>query len=99
MILPDEMIDIGIRLMVSGMTGVFIVLSLLAFVMWAMGKIFGRSEAGTANNINSKNSDSILSERELLAIAAAIFHHEGIHVPEIRGPENWKKLARAGWCE
>ncbi len=89
------MIEVGLMLMGSGMVGVFVVLSLLAFVMWIMGKIFGgRNEAKT-----EVKTESGLSEKELLAIAAAIFQHEGVHVPEIRGPENWKKFARAGWYE
>ncbi len=89
------MIEIGLMLMGSGMAGVFIVLSLLAFVMWVMGKVFGQNGAKTV----VESAESTLSEKELLAIAAAIFQHEAVHVPEIKGPENWKKLARAGWYE
>ncbi|WP_290595955.1 MULTISPECIES: OadG family protein [unclassified Archaeoglobus] len=93
--------EIGLMLTVSGMGGVFVVLSLLAFVMWVMGRILGggRSE----NKDNSKNLDySSFSELELSAIAAAIIQHESVKVPEVRSPENWKRYARVyatGWLE
>lgn len=90
--------EIGLMLTVSGMGGVFIVLSLLAFVMWAMGKILGGGKSESKDN--SKNLD--FSELELSAIAVAIVQHESVKVPEVRSPENWKRYARVyatGWLE
>lgn len=80
------MTEIGLILTVSGMGGVFVVLSLLAFVMWITGKILG----GEKNN----SQDLDFSEAELFAIAAAIVQHESVEVPEVRGPENWKRYAK-----
>ncbi len=89
MILADEMIDVGLMLTASGMGGVFVVLSLLALVMWVMGKIF--------SHVETETNENFLSEKELMAIVAAVSQYEGIHVPEIKGPENWKKIAKSRW--
>ncbi|WP_456468133.1 OadG family protein [Archaeoglobus sp.] len=83
--------EIGLMLTISGMIGVFVVLSLLAFVMWAMGRVFRDNKAKNSEII--KSSD-VFSEIELFAIAAAILQHESVKVPEVKTPENWKRYAK-----
>ncbi|WP_202318716.1 OadG family protein [Archaeoglobus neptunius] len=89
--------ELGIMLTASGMGGVFVVLSILAFVMWAMGRFFGKK----ATSEESDNFSS-LTDLEVLAVTAAILQYEGTSVVEVHGPENWKRLAKiyAGrWLE
>ncbi len=92
------MIEIGLYLMAVGMGGVFLVLSILALVMWLMGKII--SSSGDFD-MTPKTSVDMFSNEELMAIAAAILQYESVSVPKVdKIPESWKRLAKVysmGW--
>lgn len=99
--------EIGLMLTISGMGGVFIVLSILAFVMWGIGKIFGGFQVyyKTDRRIDvdqDNKTKNPFSDAELRAIAAAIIEHESVRIPEMKIPENWRRYARSysmGWLE
>ena len=92
------MIELGLFLTAQGMGGVFLLLSILAFVMWLMGKVLGEKASNVGGKIGESRSfesnTSALTEREILAIAAAIASYEGVKVGEVRVPEKWKSYAR-----
>ncbi len=92
------MIELGLFLTAQGMGGVFLLLSILAFVMWLMGKVLGEKASNVGSKIGESRSfesnPSALTEREILAIAAAIASYEGVKVGEVRVPEKWKSYAR-----
>ena len=54
------MTEIGLILTVSGMGGVFVVLSLLAFVMWITGKILGGEKKTTLKILTSAKLSYLL---------------------------------------
>jgi len=79
------MIDLALELTAEGMGAVFAALSILAAIMWVMGKVARPFE---------EQKGEIFSEKELLAIAAAVAMHEDAYIAETSVPEKWKDYAR-----
>lgn len=98
------MIEVGLTLTSLGMSSVFIVLSILAIVMWLLGKIFGenKSNKNSYSVPKPKSSNSRFSELELLAISTAVVQYESVRLPKVNTPENWKRYAKiyaSRWSE
>ncbi|AGK62047.1 hypothetical protein Asulf_02088 [Archaeoglobus sulfaticallidus PM70-1] len=78
----------------EGISGVFIVLGLLALFIWLMG--FFNFEKTEKVEENQKAQEKF-SEKEKFAIIAAIYHlEEGGRemVVDVMAPSEWKKTAR-----
>jgi len=71
------MIDLALMLTAEGMSVVFVVLSVLAFFMWVMGKLAGKETREKIELKATFKSDSGFSDKEIFAIIAAIMRHEG----------------------
>jgi len=88
------MTELGVYLTAVGMGGVFLVLTILASLMWLLGRILSPTSA-TRDEVAET-----FSREEIMAIAAAIVQHESVRLPEVKTPEDWKKFARSyavGW--
>ena len=88
------MIDLALMLTAEGMSVVFVVLSILAFFMWVMGKLAGKETREKIELKATFNSDSGFSDKEIFAITAAIMRHEGVQVVDVKVPKNWKNAGR-----
>jgi len=80
------MLEFGLYLTAVGMGGVFVILSILAFFMWLIGRIFGKE-------VKIKDEETF-SRDEIAAIVAAITQYEAVKVPYIESPLAWKRYGR-----
>ncbi|OYT33374.1 hypothetical protein B6U96_15890 [Archaeoglobales archaeon ex4484_92] len=85
------MINLGLYLTVLGMGGVFLALSLLAIVMWILGRIFSPKPNFEIEEIEAEGT---FTNEELMAAIVAIMQFESLKVPKIKVSEKWKDFAR-----
>ncbi len=102
MVLPDlASLDFGAYATVVGMGGVFVVLSVLALMMWFVGMLLHRpAKSEKFDDPKSPGVSDGLTDRELMVIAAAVEFYEsrsGFN-PTFR-PRSWKNAGRAELLE
>ena len=92
--MSSELIQ-GLYLSLLGISGVFIVLSCLAGFMWLMGLIQSRREGYELEEVPKREVK--FTEKELLAIAAAIQYYHTLYedVVDVSVSEKWKEFARS----
>lgn len=91
-----ETLEYGLYVTVMGMGGVFVVLSIIAFFMWSMGRfnIYVPINKGGLEDKQVKKAE--INDKELFAIitAAYAYHTEQTGVFAVLGSKGWRNAAK-----
>ena len=90
-----ETLEYGLYVTVIGMGGVFVVLSIIAFFMWSMGRFNSHSLITKKEHKPEVKVDEI-NDRELFAIITAVYayHTEQTSIFTVRGSKRWRDTAK-----
>jgi|Deesub1362A_J573_1020465.scaffolds.fasta_scaffold00671_21 sodium pump decarboxylase gamma subunit len=87
--------NFGVYATALGMGGVFATLSLIAFLMWIMGRVFGEQVTERIKEkIKKQELKTSFTEAELVALVAAIKQYESKKVPEMRTSTSWRNAGK-----
>jgi len=86
-----ETLEYGLYVTIVGMGGVFVVLSIIAFFMWSMGKVRLKKQETAETHVGNE-----ISSGELFAIITATYayHTEQTGVFPVLGSRGWKNSAK-----
>ena len=91
-----ETLEYGLYVTTVGMGGVFVVLSIIAFFMWSMG----RFSLG-AKNVEVKEKSNGMDDKELFAVVTAVYVYKAEHEREhennvlpVLGSKGWKNASK-----